>query len=64
MKEWEKAYRQWRKLADAGYGPRTNTPEGMRRVDERIRKAKARYEELLKKSRQETLDSITHTPLG
>jgi len=42
-----KAYQRYRKLADAGYGPRCNTPDQMRKVDDRIRAAKERYEKLL-----------------
>lgn len=49
MQPWEKAYRRWRMLADKGYGERCNTPAAMRRVDDRIRKAKATYERLLAK---------------
>lgn len=52
MKRWEQALRRWRKLADKGYGPRCNTPEQMAKVDERIRQAKAKYEELLAKEKK------------
>jgi hypothetical protein len=48
----EQAYRKWRKLADRGYGERCNTPEAMRRVDDRIRKAKDNYERLLTESKK------------
>jgi hypothetical protein len=48
MQPWEEAYRRWRELADRGYGERCNTPSAMAKVDERIRKAKEKYERLLK----------------
>lgn len=42
----ERAYRRWRQLAERGYGDTTNITD-MRRIDERIRRAKAKYERLL-----------------
>jgi hypothetical protein len=48
---WQEAYRQWQTLADRGYGERCYTPDAMERTDRRIRKAKERYERLLKESK-------------
>lgn len=51
-RSWEIAWRRWRRLAEKGYGERCNTLSEMNRVDERIRKAKERYEFLLKKFKE------------
>jgi hypothetical protein len=48
---WEVAWRKWRTLADKGYGKRCVTLEAMRRTDERIRKAKEKYERLLREAK-------------
>lgn len=50
-KPWEVAYRKWQELADRGYGERCNTPAAMKKVDDRIRRAKAKYEKLLAASK-------------
>ena len=42
----EIAYRNWLRLADRGYGEKTHI-SNLRRVDERIRAAKAKFERLL-----------------
>ena len=53
-----KAYQSWQALAMRGYGERCNTPDAMRRCDERIRKAKTKYESLLQSARiQKTLET-------
>ncbi len=41
-----RAYNAWQAAADRGYGPRCNTPGAIGKVDARIRRLKARYEEL------------------
>src|SRR5580765_4306700 len=46
----ERAYRAYRRAADTGYGnprPSNDTPGRMARIDDRIRRLKARYEALL-----------------
>lgn len=45
-KQTEKAYRRWRRLAEKGYGRKTNIAD-LRLIDARIRDAKDRYERLL-----------------
>ena len=51
MKKWEVAYRKWQRLANNGYGDRCNTPSAIKRVDDRIRKAKEEYERLLREAK-------------
>ena len=48
---WQEAYRKWQELADRGYGERCNTPDAMKRVDDRIRRAREKYEKLLAESK-------------
>lgn len=47
-RDTQQAYAAWRRAAERGYGPSTRalTPDGMARVDARIRRLQARYEEL------------------
>ncbi len=51
MKKWELAYRKWRKLAERGYGSRSNNYTDMTRAEQRIRDAKEKYEKLLEQAR-------------
>ena len=51
---WEVAYRRFRELADRGYGERCYTPEQMERTDKRIRKAREKYETLLREHKART----------
>ena len=44
------AYRAWRKAAEKGYG-RTTTKSAMDKIDARIRKLKAKYEQAAKELR-------------
>lgn len=48
---WEVAWRRWRYLSDRGYGSCV-TPLGMRRCDLRIRRARERYELLLREHQE------------
>jgi hypothetical protein len=54
-----RAYKRWRRLADRGYGERCNTPDAMKRTDDRIKQAKERYERLLEAERASVIKTTT-----
>lgn len=55
----KQAYRRWRRLADKGYGERCYTPDAMKRTDDRIRRAKERYERLLRAEKASEIKMTT-----